>query len=60
MVLPPVDRSGLANSDSRISVNLAQFKSVKYAAKKEQEYEKDEKESRSGIQSQGGNSGVEG
>ena len=49
-------RSGLANSDSRISGNLAQSKSVKFAAKKEREYEKDEKESRSGIQSQGGNS----
>ena len=42
-------RSGLTNSDSWISGNLAQSKSVKFAAKKEQEYEKDEKESRSGI-----------
>ena len=51
-----LERSGLAHSASRISGNLAQSKSVKFAAKKEREYEKDEKESRSGIQSQGGNS----
>lgn len=50
------DRSGLTNSDSRISGNLAQTKSVKFTAKKEREYEKDEKEPRSGIQDQGGNS----
>ena len=35
------DRSGLANSDSRLSDNLAQSISVKFAAKKEREYEKD-------------------
>jgi len=48
------NRSGLTNSDNWMSGNLAQSKSVKLVAKKEREYEENEKESRSGIQSQGG------
>lgn len=47
-------RGGLANSDSAISDSLAQPKPWKTRQTEEQAHEKDEKESRTGIQGQGG------
>ena len=45
MGLPGKERSGSGNSDRSISENLAQKRPMKYGQRKEQEDEKDKKES---------------